>query len=215
MFDFYATYIVPASGLIPIFIGLKNYRFLPSAFRILLGFIIFGSVINLVALVMLAYNYYTVSILHLYAMVEFTCLTLLFSRIFEKKWQIPMYILIFLFDAFCIINYLFIQNKIEFNTYTRPIGAFVVVVFCMCYIIKNGNEEKKWTDDNFNWINTGLLMYYAVGFVVFISFNFFLKRSIFTDIVWTFHDTVLLIEYILFAIGFSKCRSQTTTIPRS
>lgn len=214
MFDFYATYIVPASALFPIFFGLRNFRHLPPAFIILLIYIIAGSVINLISLILTAHGRYSVYLIHIYTIIEFTCIAILFSCIFSKKWRLPIYLLIIIFDAWCTINYLFIQNKIEFNTYKRPIAAFIIVAFCMYYVTKNGTEERRWSDDNFNWVNTGLLMYYAVGVVVFISFNFFLKLNIFTEIIWAFHNTILLIEYILFAIGFYKCRLQTTTISR-
>lgn len=210
MFDFYSTYIVPISALIPIFIGLRNYLCLPAPFKLLLFFTIAGSLLNLISLIMMAHHYHTVGLFHFYTILEFTFITLIFSYVYDKRWRPYMYFMVAIFDIFCVINYFFIQNKIEFNTYSRPICAFIIVAFCMGYVIKKGADEKKWTDDNFNWINAGLLMYYAVGFIIFIFFNFFLERNIFTDIVWTFHDTILIIEYVLFAIGFSKCRSQIT-----
>ncbi|RFZ90303.1 hypothetical protein D0C36_21125 [Mucilaginibacter conchicola] len=215
MFVFYATYIVPASALIPIFIGLNNYRFLPAAFKILLAFVIFGSLFNLLMIIIASKGYYTVKLMSFYTAMEFAFIAAMFSRIFDKKWRVSIYILVAVFAALCTFNQVFIQNKIEFNTYTRPIGALIIVAFCMAYTIKNSSNLRPWAADSFNWVNTGILIFYAVGFFMFVSYNFFLKRTLFSDIIWGLIDTILIIEYILFAIGFSKCRSQTTTIPQS
>jgi hypothetical protein len=215
MFEFYATYIVPATALIPIFIGLKNYRFLSPPFKLLLAFVILSSVFNLVALILVTKGYYTIKLMSLYSVIELSFIALIFNLVFDRKWQVHIYVVIALFAALCTFNQVFIQNKIEFNSYTRPIGAFIIIAFCMAYTIKNSNNEKAWASDSFNWINTGILLYYAVGFFMFVSYNFFLARNIFSEIMWTLLDTALLIEYILFAIGFSKCKSLTTTIQQS
>lgn len=123
-----------------------------------------------------------------------------------------LYSLIAVFVVVCALNTFFIQNKIEFNTYTRPVGALIIVAYCMSYIIKTGTEEHKWTDDSFNWVNSGLLLYYASGVVMFMFNNYFLKLDIWAMLIWIIIDTILLIEYILFAAGFYKCKSPTTTI---
>ena len=209
----YSNYIVPAFALYPVFWGIKNYRQLPDDFKILLIFIILSSVFNAINLMAIAlYHYPTVKWLPFYTILEFTSIALVFSRIFNKKWRSAIYILILCFAVACTANSIFVQNKIEFNTYARPIGALIIVGFCMTYIIKTGTIESKWSDNNFNWINTGLLLYYSAGLVMFTFSNYFLKPSTLTLIIWTIHDTILTVEYVLFGIGFYKIGTAAKTL---
>ncbi|WP_292971084.1 MnhB domain-containing protein [Mucilaginibacter sp.] len=169
----------------------------------------------MVNLIMISRHMHTVKLFTLYTIVEFSFITLMFSRIFNERLRPALYILIGVFSIICILNTVYIQNKIELNTYTRPIGALIIVLYCMSYIIKTGTEERKWTEDSFNWVNAGLLIYYASGVVMFMFNNYFLTLSTWSLMIWAIIDTILLIEYILFAIGFYKCKLPTTTTPLS
>ncbi|PAW95299.1 hypothetical protein CKK33_18045 [Mucilaginibacter sp. MD40] len=215
IYDIYAIYFVPLCALVPVYYGIKNYKFLIPSLKILLNFIVVSSLINLVNLIMISRHMHTVKLIHLYTIVEFFFITLAFSRIFSRRVRPLLYALIALFTIACTFNTFFIQNKIEYNSYTRPVGALIIVLYCMSYIIKTGTEERKWTEDSFNWINSGLLLYYASGVVMFMFNNYLLKWDTWALVIWTIIDTILLIEYILFAIGFYKCKLPTTTIQLS
>ncbi|MBL4674889.1 MAG: hypothetical protein JKY70_01575 [Mucilaginibacter sp.] len=205
LYSLFANYLVPLSALAPIFFALKNYRSLPPAFEILCAFIIVSSLFNLVNLIAIyQYHVRTIRWIHIYTILEFTFVTLVFSRVFNKKWRIPLYALIAVFGLICTIDLVFIQNKLEFNTYTRPVGALIIIGLCMGYIINTSTVESKWTDNSFNWVNTGLLLYYSGGLIMFTFSNYFLKPTLLTLLIWTIHNSILIVEYILFAIGFRK-----------
>jgi hypothetical protein len=202
-YKIFAVYIVPATALFPIFFALKNYKLLPPAFKILITFIITSSLFNLANLIAITqFHMQTVKWVPVYTVLEFSFITLVYSRIFNKKWRPYLYVLIIIFAAVCAFNAIFIQNKIEFNTYTRPVGALLIVMFCMAYIIKTGTVETRWADNNFNWVNIGFLLYYSAGLVMFTFSNYFLKATSLALLIWTIHDTILITEYILFAVGF-------------
>jgi len=84
----------------------------------------------------------------------------------------------------------------------------------MQFIFKQSERDDKdnWGADGLNWINTGILIYYSSGLFLFMTSNYFLTVSRFMGyLIWSVHDTILLLEYILFAIGFYKCKTQQTT----
>lgn len=214
MFNFYliyAYYIVPATILIPVFIAIFNYQALPKPFKIIFWFLIFSGTLNLVNLIAIKHGYNSITLINIYTIFEFIFLALFYSEFFEKPGRRVIAVLMAVFTIICVINYFFIQNKIEFNTYTRPLGAIMLIVFSMLFILKQTNDEESWTDNKYNWINAGILLYYASCLFMFIFSNYLLSASQAVNrLVWTIHDTILIFEYILFAVGFNKCKTQQT-----
>ncbi|WP_454803951.1 hypothetical protein [Mucilaginibacter phyllosphaerae] len=209
---FYTNYFVPATILIPVFAAVINYQVLPKAFKIILWFLIFSGGLNIVNLVGIRYGYNSITLLNIYTIFEFIFLGLYYSEFFEKKGQKVIALLMAAFTVACIINYFFIQNKIEFNTYTRSAGAVMLIVFSLLYILKQSNDEESWSANKYNWINAGILLYYASCLFMFAFSNYLLSASQqVNQTVWIIHDTIMIFEYILFAVGFSKCRTQQIT----
>lgn len=208
LYFIYVTYIVPAAILIPVLIGIKNYPFLTKPLKTILWFIIFSGSANLINLIMIAFHYFTANLLHIYTIFEFLFISIYYSQFYSPKKQKRIYVLIAAFTVLCIINYLFIQNKIEFNTYTRPLEAIIIIVYSMLFILKQNNEEQNWGDNVYNWINAGILIYFASCLFMFIFSNYLLSAGkLINRIVWSAHDTILMLQYILFAIGFYKCKT--------
>jgi hypothetical protein len=208
----YVTYIVPATILIPVFIGVKHYPFLTKPLKIILWFVIFSGLANLVNLILIASKYFTANLLHIYTIFEFLFISLYYSKFYSNKKQNWIYALIAAFSALCIINYLFIQNKIEFNTYTRPLEAIIIIVYSMLFILKQNNDEQNWGDNIYNWINAGILIYFASCLFMFIFSNYLLAAGkLINRIVWSAHDTILVFQYVLFAVGFYKCKTHRIT----
>ncbi|RFZ90304.1 hypothetical protein D0C36_21130 [Mucilaginibacter conchicola] len=205
IYNIFSNYITPLTAIFPVYFAFKNYPSLTSPFKILFAFIVVSSLFNAANLIAIGlYHVQTVKWIPVYTVLEFSFIALVFSRVYNKKWCKYFYALIITFAAVCAYNAIFIQNKVEFNTYTRPVGALLIIAFCMNYIIKTGTLESKWTDNNFNWINIGLLLYYSAGLIMFTFSNYFLKLNTLTLTIWTIHDTILITEYILFGIGFYK-----------
>ncbi|MBD1383754.1 hypothetical protein IDJ75_00570 [Mucilaginibacter rigui] len=208
----YVTYIVPAAILIPVLTGIKNYNFLTKPLKVILWFLVFQGFANVINLTMIAFHYYTTPLFHVYSIFEFLFISLFYSKFYSVKKQKSIYALIAVFTVLCIINYLFIQNKIEFNTYTRPLEAIIIIVYSMLFILKQNNEEQNWGDDAYNWINAGILIYFASCLFMFIFSNYLLGAGkLINRIVWGAHDTILLLQYILFAVGLYKCKTQRIT----
>ncbi|MEB0302895.1 hypothetical protein [Mucilaginibacter sp. 5C4] len=209
-FSIYAMYIVPPTVLIPIVFALLNFNHLTKPLKIIFWYLIFSGLFNLVALVLISMHQTTTWTLHLYAIIEFIVHSLFYSMFFSKKKRNIFIVLMVGFTTLCVINYFFIQNKIEFNTYTRPLGAIIIIAYSLLFILKNQNDEESWGDNIYNWINAGILLYFASCLFMFIFSNYLLESPDISRLVWAIHDTVLIFEYTLFAVGFYKCRAQQT-----
>lgn len=212
MYLIYVWYIVPATILIPVFSAILNYPALTRPLKIIFGFLIFSGIINLVNIIASKNGFNSIALINLYTIFEFIFLASFYSKFFEKKGRRVIAVLMAVFTLLCIVNYLFIQNKIEYNTYTRPLDAIILIVFSLLFIAKQNEDDESWTANKYNWINGGILLYYASCLFMFIFSNYLLVVSkTVTQIVWSIHDTILIFEYILFAVGFSKCRTQQIT----
>ncbi|MBB5395735.1 small-conductance mechanosensitive channel [Mucilaginibacter sp. AK015] len=212
LYLFYVMYFVPATILIPVLIALKNYKALTKPLKVIFWFLILSGLSNLVNLILIAFHHFTAHLLSIYTIIEFFFLSLFYSCFSAKKYQNMMYVAIAVFTILCIVNFLFIQNKIEFNTYTRPVGAIILIIYSLLYISKQNNEEGNWGDNMYNWINAGILIYLASCLFMFIFSNYLLNAGQHVNqVVWSVHDTILILEYVLFAVGFYKCKTQPIT----
>ncbi|RYD84729.1 MAG: hypothetical protein EOP54_32000 [Sphingobacteriales bacterium] len=113
-----------------------------------------------------------------------------------------------MFTICCILNLLFVQQAKVYDTYTHTAGSIIIIIYAMLYFNKQSTAhvETGWGSNSLNWLNTGILLYFAGALAMFISMNYITTREMARWVYGT-HNTVLLIEYILFAIGFSKCKA--------
>jgi hypothetical protein len=208
----YISFFVPLTVLIPIKYAYSNYRYLTKAFKIILAFITFSAVINAVGTVLArGFHIQTTPIVHIYTPFEFAFLSLFFAEFYGKPGKNIIYIVTVAFVIFCIYNTLFIQNAMEMNSYARSVDAIILILYSMLFFLNNNNDlDHKWSYYNTNWMVAGILLYYASSLFVFIFFKSVAKPGFMTDVVWGTHVTILIIEYILFAIGFYKCKPQQT-----
>jgi len=211
MYNLFVAVIVPLSVLIPIISAVYNYKYLTRPYKIILSFIVFSSLLNLVNLIAIyIFRLQTTSIFHIYTVFEFVFISAYFGEFYNRQKKTIIYVTAGVFVLFCLINTIFLQHPGILNTYARSVGAILIIVYSMLYFLKFGNnDEETWTDIGFNWICSALLIYYASCLFMFIFSNYLLTASkTVVMIVWGGHDTILMLEYILFAVGFYKCRSQ-------
>jgi hypothetical protein len=213
--DYYQGDIVPATILLPIIMALLNYRFLSRPLKIILGFLLFSGIVNLMAVMMAHRGISNLLVFHIYAIFEFAFISWFYKLYFKGRVAKIIPILIGTFTILCIINVCFIQNYIVFNTYTRSLEAILIVGYGILFFSKQGalDNDFSWGEFSLNWINVGILIYYSGSFFTFIFSNYLLVAvsQRINIIIWNVVDTLLLLEYVLFAIGFYKCRNQPIT----
>ncbi len=213
MINLYEAYIVPCSIAIPLLFGLYRYKRLAVPYKIILYFLVMSAVVNGIAVVLAIENIPNLIVFHLYTILEFGCISWFYSYFFQSTLKSSVVWIVGIFTLLCIVNVLFIQTTL-FNTYSRSLEAIIIVGYCILYFSKQSvsNEADTWGSKGINWINSGILLYYSSCFFTFTFSNYLLNASaLINHIVWCFADTVLLGEYILFAIGFYQCRNQAIT----
>ena len=208
----YRQIIVPASIAIPIFIAISRFPKLPGYAKWILYYLVFAAIVNTTATILTWNKVPNLWLLHIYTAIESLLLLYYFKFIIlNKKTNSVIRILLWAFPLFCIVNFLFLQSLYNFNTYTRPVEAIIVIALCAVYWWQENeaDSEMSWGEIPNNWIITGLMLYFAGAFFVFLLAKYILtgeaNRKVW-NLVWDTHASFLLVMYLLMAVGFLKCR---------
>jgi hypothetical protein len=208
----YRQIIVPASILIPI--GIVSYRLskMPSYAKCLLAYLVMAALVNTTATILTWNKENNLWLLHIYTILESFLLLYYFKLVIvNKSINSIVKVLLFAFPLFCIINFLFLQSIYNFNTYTRPVEAIIIISLCAAYWWQDneGDTEKTWGNIPNNWIVTGIMLYFAGAFFLFLLNNYFLTGEInrkIRNIILDTHATLVMVMYLLMAVGFIKCK---------
>ncbi|MCY1515065.1 hypothetical protein D9M68_496400 [compost metagenome] len=201
--------IVPASIFIPIFIFFFKYRITKIDSRLLFYYLVISGTINLIAIIFSQRSINNLPLLHLYTVVEAIFILSYFHCIFKQPLiKNALLMLIVLFPALCILNFSFLQSIYSFNTYTRPLEAILITFFCLFYLYKSGFKEN-WLKEPISWFNMGILIYFPVACVIFISSNYLIESTNkeMNTMVWNVHAALVLFMYLFWARGFKLIES--------
>jgi hypothetical protein len=207
----YMGVIVPASVIIPIVFAIVKYRHINKPLTIIFWYLLFAGVVNACAALLAFRHINNLPLLHVYTIVEFLFLSVFFYQ-FTGIPKIRKLILggILLFPLYGLINFTFIQDLHVFNSYTRPVEAILLIVFSLVYFYLKtlDNNNLAWHTQPETWIVIGILIYFSSSLVQF-SFSNVVSSLVSRNIklfIWAIHATLVLIMYLLFAVGFAKCK---------
>lgn len=216
---YYLDYIVPVSVMLPVFIFLYKHGRFPAALKVLFLYLLVSSLINVSGIVLAHKNLPNLWLLHIYTIIEAVFLLLFFmlintSPVIKKILRV----LLLLFPLACIANMLLFQSSDKFNTYARSVEALLFIFFSIRYWLSNSEESEyeTWFQNPYNWVTSGILLYFSSSFFLFLFSNIMLadahqKLSVALtnaiSFVWVVHGTLVIIQYILISVGFSTLKN--------
>ena len=207
----YMGVIVPVSVIIPIVFAIAKYRYVNAPLVTIFLYLLFAGVINASAAILAFRHINNLPLLHVYTIFEFLFLGVFFYQVSQRQ-KIKKLIRgsMLLFPVFCLINFAFIQDLHVFNSYTRPIGALLLISFSLVYFYVQtvDNHDLRWHSQPKTWIVIGVLIYFSSSLVQF-SFSNVVSTHVSANtklFIWAIHATLVLIMYLLFAVGFAKCK---------
>ncbi|HEY0271806.1 MAG TPA: hypothetical protein VGC22_01420 [Chitinophaga sp.] len=209
----YTGIIVPLSVLLPLAAGIARYKALPKALRIIFFYLWVDGLVNLVAILLADFHVNNLPVLHVFTILEWWCLAYFYRQVLNSApaKRILLYGMI-CFPVICIINFTWFQSLLHFNTYTRPLETLLVMGCSLAYFAQTNDAATAWGQSAINWINTGILLYFSGALFIFSFSNLTVthmsrKVASINVLVWNIHATLLLAMYLLFTIGFLKCRN--------
>lgn len=206
----YLGYIVPASTLVPIVAGFIDYKKINKPLRILLIYLCISFIMNVAGNILAEQRINNLPLLHIYTILELISALFYFKYAFSNK-KIDIWIIIIMisFTIFSILNFTFIQSLYEFNTYTRPIEAIIIILFSCLYLADQNNAQEELSISG-RWVASGFLIYFCSSFFQFIFSNVVSHYSshFVKMIIWNLHATFVLIMYIFFYLAIRNERSK-------
>ena len=208
---FYTGVVIPTSVLLPIVPAVIVYRNLERPQKIIFFYLIFAGIVDGVAGWLSMHHMSNLWILHPYTAIE-TVLLLWFyhSIISDKLVRRVVAVLMVLFPLICIANMIWGQGLLRFNTYTRPLEALILIFTGIVYFFESSRavyRTKPGMQKALSWMNAGLLIYFSSGFFYFIFSNYLKPGQAFSIFILIVHATFVLFMYLLFMIGFLRCRN--------
>lgn len=216
----YMGIIVPVSVIIPISVAIPKYTYGGQAMKIIFYFLLLDGAINLLSVILGLFNIHNLWLLHVDTVLEFLLLAWFYQQVLRETIvrKVIKY-LMFIFPVLCVLNFLFLQNINHFNTNTKPAEALIIMACSLAFFAQTTDVENniKWGANPLNWVNTGILLYFSGALFIF-SFSNIAATHMATAtrmspqfydlniLIWNIHATLLLAMYVLFSIGFSKCR---------
>jgi len=207
----YLDYIVPGSILLPIAVLIPKLRDTPAYIKLLFYYLVISALVNATCIIMARYNTPNLWMIHIQTTLESLLLLWFFRYIIRNPVVLKVILALMIgFPLFCVLNLLFIQGIHNYPSYTRPFEALIFIALSMFYWVQESEEDIHWAAIPANWFVTGLLLYFSGAFFLFLFQNYLIKfvTNDVIYIVWYVHATLVMLMYILFAIGFQKCKKQ-------
>ena len=146
-------------------------------------------------------------IYNIHSIIRFTCFTIFFTNIKKMGISKLKKVVIFTMCLFIIINFIFYENFFNYYILSGSLLAlesYFLLIFCMEYYLSELNDEVENISDKKNfWIVTGLSIYVAVNFFIFLFYVPMIKENqLLAAQMWNVHNVAYLILCILIAKSF-------------
>lgn len=144
-------------------------------------------------------------VFHIYALVEYTLLALIYSELFNKrKSRIYLRISILVVLAFGVVNVSFFQGWHELNTNVTIVISSVLIVLAITFFFRMLNEMRYHRIERSSvfWINNGVIIYFSSSLLLFVFSNWLVELSVNSALsVWLIHLGFNTVHYACFAIA--------------
>ncbi|MEP7237164.1 MAG: hypothetical protein ABI685_04855 [Ferruginibacter sp.] len=206
------TVIVPLSILLPIFIGIIKFRWLPVTARVLFWFLIITAIVNGIATIMGRYLHKNNNPLtHAFTVIELLLLLAYYKYLFSPGKKNKSYAIVaVVFIVLCIVNALFFQSIFIYNSYTRSAEAIICMLLALNYFARlaSGSTGNKFVKQPDFYFNTGIFLYFSGAFILFLFSNFIVVKLSLHDFlaIWGIHAALVLLMYLFFSTAFLLCK---------
>ena len=184
------------------------YKQLDKPLRALMPYLWLALLTNMAASVLASMHTNNMPLLHVYTMLELLAIAYYFRVAFSSsrahRW---LTVIMLVYPILCIINFSFIQSLYKFNTYTRPVGAIIIILVTGIYLSEQSrfNKQELITSSG-RLVAYGLLIYFCSSLFQFIFSNtvsLHASKQVKT-IIWTLHASFVLIMYIFFYLAIKR-----------
>jgi len=201
------------TNLLAFIIGIFYYKYFTKEIKTIFYFVAFGVLTEMYS--RLHYHFIMknqMPIGHLYFPIAFLIVAIFYIQVLKDFIKpVFLYTVIILFESYCLINSLFIQNILEYPSIEGAVGAMIIFLFSVTWFTKVMVEAKivKLTNEPLVWINSAFLIYYTGGFFYHSLYNLRINASLEVAVLAIKMFSVLnLLFYLIITIGFITAKKQ-------
>lgn len=210
--NFYFVTAAQASGLLPVIVGIRNYRLLSPAFRLLLYFLVLSIGFDIQGTILKQFYSNNMPGLHLYTLVEFLAFSAVYYSHFQKNSALQLFIGInaIVFVAVCLADAFWINNIWSLNPLSRSYSSVSMIFYTLVYfffMFRKDTESYSMTHPMF-WVNIALLIYFGFNTLYFMLGHWMMKHKEMAFLGLFLHNTMNIVANCLFAQSFRCFRIQ-------
>jgi len=208
----FSEYVVCLSVLLAI-LGIVFYWRFDSAVKAFVIFLIIGGAIDILTHTMSRFQNNNLYWMHMYTLLELVLLSGFFKVVFARmKLNIPIKTVTSIILILCILNTIFLQPLLSFNSNASMLVSMTIIVFSILtfyHLLDKGQIEYKLI----KWIVSGLLLYQMTNFIILGSSNILIEYELEIDkMIWVLRICILLFTklvflYILFSAALTSRKS--------
>lgn len=192
-------------------IGIFRYKYFTKELKIFFYFVAFGVLTEIYTMFHQHFIMkFTTPIGHFYFPIAFLILIIFYYQLLNNFIKpIYFFIVVVIYEVYCIINPIFIQGLLEYSSLVGAIGTLIVFIFSVVFFVKVMSEAKieKLSHEPLIWINTAILVYYSFNFFYFSLYNLRIIASVeMAKIVTVFFGVFNLLFYLIISVGFLKAK---------
>ncbi len=191
--------------LIPTFIFLFRFFRLNREQKILGILIVISAFTELVSFSIAMRESGNLYLLHIYTIIQFTLLTLIYRSTLRKLF-LPIFssAIIVLFVCVAILAAAYIDGVTFFNSVARVVESLLVLTYVLGFFVLTLRElrVRYLEKEPLFWISTALLIYFSGNLFIFILYNYSLRHDI-SALVWgiIIHSVLAVMKNILYCIA--------------
>ena len=191
------------------------YKRLDADLKVFSWFLFLSGLIQFVSLYFWFHRWNNMPLLHLYTALGLLSLAWFYQKVlngFISVWIIGSVTALFI--LFTVVNSLFIQPIMTFNSNARTIESVLITIlslFTFTFLLNDSVRQSGGHDTtSLSWINSGLFIYYSSGLLIFYFGATFTRTfsSHLNQYTWILHSFFSMVMYTCFFIGLWK-RSET------
>lgn len=208
--------IVILFSLVPISIGLFNFKKFNKPIKIIYIFLVISTLVDSTSYALATYyNKNNLWLFNLLIIFQFLFLSWFFYSVFNKK--IFKRIIVWYYitgQIIILLNLLFYQGLYVFNNYSLLIMSLGVITFSIFKMIETSNTLTSTliTNTPLFYIKIGLLIYFTGTLTIMIIktkiINFPLDQFL---QIWAINNILTILFHITLSIAFLLCRKTTTS----
>ena len=198
------------SVLIPVFFCILKYKALNNVLRVLFLYLIIAATAEVIGYSLLIKNSQTYVIQNSFTLLETTLILIIYYLKFERK-GVKHIILVFacLFYSLAIYLLFFRGGLYKQDNILNSFESafFMFLAYLYFYNLANEINIENLNEFYFTWINTGILIYFSTGFVMFL-FNEYIESFFIQQfyLVYCLYLIVSIVYHIVLSIGIWRIK---------